>query len=98
MSLIDAIEMAEGEAIDETHQGVLAYLDQTGHTKQVWDINRPESVAIARATFEEARRQGCTIYRVDADGEPTTVMGSFEPEAGKFITGKYVAAPRMVGG
>ncbi len=98
MSLIDAIEMAEGVAIDETHEGYLDFMDRSGHAKTAWSINNPEEVAIARAAFEKARELGYTIYRVNGEGEPETIMERFEPEAGRFMTGKYVARPQMRGG
>lgn len=97
MSLIEALE--EMEKFEEREDRIaLAIPDASGDLKYIWDVNDPQDVEFARKMFEELRAKGRVIFRVGNDAEKTTEMKTFDPEAGKLIAGRYVAAPAMRGG
>lgn len=95
MQIVDAMEeLEEMERLGLLHDKiVLCVLDKTGDTRLVWDPNDERDVTEARKAFEEAKRQGKTIYRVGDDAHPAAVMHEFDAKAGKFI-----AVMRMKGG
>ena len=73
--------------------GEMAIMDTTGDSKQIWDPNVPEEVAIARESFDNLKKKGYIGYTVNEDGDKGEVIHSFDPNAGKVIM-----APRMVAG
>jgi hypothetical protein len=63
----------------------MAVMDATGDSKQIWDINNPDEVEVARAAFNALKAKGYSAFHVKADGEAGTRMDTFEPTAGKLI-------------
>lgn len=74
-----------------THE-ILA-LDSTGHSKTVWDSERPEEVAAAKATYDSLIKKGYSAFRTKKDGSQGKQMDAFDPEAEAMIL-----VPRMAGG
>lgn len=71
----------------------LSVMDSTGDTKTIWDADNATEVANARRTFDDFKKKGFAIYRVEGDGDRGEIMHKFDPEAEKMI-----AVPRMAGG
>jgi predicted acetyltransferase len=73
--------------IDEVPAGksVLCVLDKTGDTKTIWDPSVADEVDAARAQYDKFKAKGYIAYKVDDKGEKSTVMGAFDPMAGKVI-------------
>ena len=71
----------------------LAVMDHTGDTKTIWDPRNKDEVEVARDAFKKLKDKGYLIYRVGANGEKSTAMHKFDPDAEKMI-----AVPAVVGG
>jgi hypothetical protein len=71
----------------------LAVMDRSGDVKTMWDPRNGDEVEIARKQFDSLRKKGYLIYKVGKDGEKTTAIHEFDPDAGKLI-----AVPPVVGG
>ena len=73
--------------------GELSVLNETGDTKTIWDSDNEDEVTVARAAFDSFRTKGYAIYKVGKNGERSTVMHTFDPNAEKMI-----AVPAIVAG
>ncbi len=71
----------------------LAELNATGDTKTLWNPDNATEVEIAENAFDEFKRKGFSIFRVDTEGGKGSLMTKFDAEAAKMI-----AVPRIVGG
>lgn len=71
----------------------LSELNHTGDTKTLWNPDNETEVEIAKHAFNEFRRKGFSLFRVDTEGGKGKLMTEFDPEAAKMI-----AVPRIVGG
>ena len=71
----------------------LRTMDRTGDSKVIWDKDKPDEVAAAKATFEALKKKRYLAYAVKKDGEKGRVIDEFDPDAEKIIL-----APQMVGG
>ncbi len=56
-----------------------------GDTKQRWDADQPEEVAIAKDAFTRLTNQGFKAFRVDNDGDKDGKMDKFDPTAEAVI-------------
>lgn len=68
-------------------------LDNTGHTKTIWDADNEDEVENAKATFDRMIKKGYQAFKVKADGTEGAVMKKFDPTAEKMIL-----APALQGG
>lgn len=68
-------------------------MDTTGHTKHIWDAEKPEEVVAARELFNALTKKGYRAFHVKKDGEEGKMMSGFDPEAEKMIL-----VPAIVGG
>ena len=68
-------------------------MDTTGHTKHIWDAEKPEEVVAARELFNSLTKKGYRAFHVKKDGEEGKIMSGFDPEAEKMIM-----IPAIVGG
>lgn len=83
---VDDIVLAPG-------QGLLCVMDQTGDTKVIWSVDRPDEVEAAKAQFDMLKKKGYLAYKVKGDGSQGEVMKEFDANAGKLIL-----VPPMRGG
>ena len=75
--------------------GVLQILHpKHGDLRHEWSPDRPEEVALAEKTFNEAIARGMLIYKMDDHGEKVgEVVRKFDPKLRRLI-----AMPPMRGG
>lgn len=78
---------------DKTVTGTLHAMDHTGDTRFMWDKDKPEEVAAAKAQFDTLKRKNYLAYTVNADGSQGEVIREFDPEAQAIIM-----SPQLVGG
>lgn len=71
----------------------LCELNHSGDTKTLWNPDNATEVSIAENAFNEFKRKGFSIFRVDSEGGKGSLMTEFDPDAAKMI-----AVPRIVGG
>jgi hypothetical protein len=72
----------------ETTEHTLHIPDETGDTRIVWDPADADSIATAKAAFDEAIRKGMVAYAVDpATGEADTqgIVREFDATKTKLI-------------
>lgn len=60
-------------------------MDSTGHTKHIWDADKPEEVVAARELFNSLTKKRYRAFHVKKDGEEGKQMDAFDPEAEKMI-------------
>lgn len=90
MTYADALKRME----TEPGRSVMVCLDDTGDTKIVWDREKPTEIAIARAAWDKAKRDGYMAYKVvGKDGAKGEIMHEFDPLAERVIL-----APALRGG
>lgn len=69
-------------------------MDASGDTRIMWDAERPNEVAMAKAAFDDALSKGYLAYSVSETGErQNEIVRTFDPTAEKLIM-----APAMRGG
>jgi hypothetical protein len=68
-------------------------MDSTGHTKHIWDAEKPEEVVAARELYNSLTKKGYRAFHVKKDGEEGKQMSGFDAEAEKMIL-----IPPIVGG
>jgi hypothetical protein len=73
--------------------GVMNVMDESGHTKHIWDSTKPDEVEAMRAIYDSLTRKGYRAFNVKKDGESGTRMDTFDPTAEKMIL-----APQLRGG
>lgn len=73
--------------------GELCELNVNGDTKTIWDSENADEVENARRVFNDLKKKGFSIFRVDKKGEKGERMHEFDPDAEKMI-----AVPRIAGG
>lgn len=73
--------------------GELLILDETGHSKSIWDTSDSAQVEAAKATFNSLKDKGYIAYKVADNGDKGEIMHSFDAHAGKMIM-----SPPIVGG
>ena len=71
----------------------LCELNNSGDTKTLWNPDNETECDIAEHAFNEFKRKGFSIFRVDSEGGKGTRMTEFDPAAAKMI-----AVPKIVGG
>jgi hypothetical protein len=71
----------------------LAVLDGTGDSKLMWDRNKPDEVAAARAHFQSLRDKGYAAFKTNKQGDRGEQIHSFLAEAERIIM-----VPPHVGG
>lgn len=71
----------------------LCILDQTGDTRLQWSRSNQAEVDFARKRFDELKKLGHMLYKVDSKGKQGEVLQAFDPKAERII-----AVPRMIGG
>lgn len=87
MTTIQAID--DAMALEEGH--FVSVPDVTGDIRTMWEPTDPDSVAIAKATFDDAKARGMTAYRVGKKGKQAGQTREFDPEAGALIFIKPLA-------
>ena len=60
-------------------------MDNTGDTKSIWDPEKEEEIAAAKAQFDLLKKKGYMAYRVKKDGKQGEAMHKFDPDAGSMI-------------
>jgi hypothetical protein len=66
--------------------GTMHELNQQGDTKIVWDSDKPDEVAIAKAAFDAAKKKGMLAYSAEGKkGERGTQIREFDPDAERII-------------
>ena len=68
-------------------------MDQTGHSKHLWDVDQPHEVDAAREMFNSLKKKGYKAFHVKKDGEEGKQMDAFDP-----LSGKFIMVPPIVGG
>jgi len=70
-----------------TAEHTLTITDATGDTKIIWDPDKPDEVAAAKAAFDAGKKKKMLSYSVDPDSGARTgeVIREFDPQAGKII-------------
>ena len=68
-------------------------LDDTGHTKHIWDADNEAEVEGARALYTSLTGRGYRAFHVKGDGNEGRRMDKFDPTAEKMIL-----VPQMQGG
>jgi hypothetical protein len=68
-------------------------MDQTGHTRTIWDASNAIEVEAARATYDRLTREGYRAFHVKKDGDQGVRMDNFDPSAEKMIM-----VPQLKGG
>jgi hypothetical protein len=71
----------------------ISVMDQTGHTKHIWDSEKAAEVNAAKDLFDSLTKKGYKAYHVRDNGEEGSVMKSFDKDAEKMIL-----QPPIVGG
>lgn len=69
-------------------------LDSTGHTKHIWDVDKPGEVDAARELYNTLIKKGYKAFYVEENGKEGKKMDSFAPKAGMMI----MMIPPVVGG
>jgi hypothetical protein len=66
--------------------GIMHELCSRGDVPVMWDRNEPDEVAVARKTFQEAKKKGMIAYRAEGkDGHRGEVIRDFDPAAERII-------------
>lgn len=65
--------------------GELRVLGPEGDIKTIWDVDKPDEVKAAREQFDKLTKKKYSAFKVDADGDKSTRMARFDPNAGKVI-------------
>jgi len=73
--------------------GYMEIMDQTGHTRHIWDSDNEAEVEAARALYNSLTGRGFRAFHVNKSGEEGTRMDSFDPDAEKMIM-----VPQLRGG
>jgi hypothetical protein len=60
-------------------------MDKSGHTRHIWDSDKPEEVEAARTLYNSLTGRGYRAFRVAKNGEEGERMSSFDPDAEKMI-------------
>ncbi len=60
-------------------------LDPTGHTKHIWDADKPDEVEAAEALYDALVAKGYRAFHVKVTGGEGKRMDEFDPEAEKMI-------------
>lgn len=63
----------------------IAVLDRSGETKTIWDSSNADEVAAARKQFEDLKKKGFSIFRVNKQSEKGSRMHEFDSDAEKMI-------------
>lgn len=85
---------SELDALNAQGKSVLVVPDRTGDHKIMWSKDDPNSVEVAKKSFEELKKKGYLIYKVSGkEGARGEQMQEFDPNAERLI-----AIPQMQGG
>lgn len=68
-------------------------MDQTGHTKHIWNSDNEAEVEAAEALYDSLTKKGYRAFHVKKDGEEGKRMDEFDPSAEKMIM-----VPQLKGG
>ena len=68
----------------------IAVMDQTGHTRHIWDASVPDEVAAVKQLFDSFIAKGYKAFRVKKDGSDGERMKAFEPDAERMILMKAI--------
>jgi hypothetical protein len=83
----------EAQAAPDTEHSLRVMDPQAGDIKTTWDPDNDDEVDAAEAQFDKMKAKGFAAYRVGKDGEQTTIMRTFDPDARAIIM-----APPVAGG
>jgi hypothetical protein len=72
---------------------VMEVMDQTGHTRHIWDASNEDEVQAARTMYDGLTRKGYRAFHVKKNGEEGQRMDTFDPDAEKMIL-----VPQLKGG
>ncbi len=65
--------------------GELRILGPEGDIKTIWNPDNKAEVEAARKQFKDLTKKKYRAFKVDADGDKSTRMATFDPNAGKVI-------------
>lgn len=65
--------------------GNMNVLDETGHTRIIWDVDKGVEVDAARKLFDTLRAKNYVAYRVKDNGSEGEVIKHFDSGAEKLI-------------
>lgn len=72
-------------------KSMMRYLDNTGHSKHIWDPGNESETEAAEALFNSLIAKRYVAFAVKDDGEKGTQIRSFPRTAGKMILSPPVA-------
>lgn len=73
--------------------GEIRRLGREGDIKQIWNKDNEDEVSAAKDLFEKMVKKGYLAFNVNKDGDKSTKMSKFDPNAEKIIL-----VPPVVGG
>lgn len=89
-----AVGITDAMEEDVGNKRILRVMDPNlGDFKLVWDPDNADEVALARKSFDDAKKKGMAIYRVKKTGEKADVVTAFDEDAKALI-----CAPMVQGG
>lgn len=65
--------------------GYMEIMDQTGHTRHIWDAGNEAEVEAAQALYTSLVGRGYRAFHVKEDGKEGQRMEAFDPNAQKMI-------------
>jgi hypothetical protein len=65
--------------------GYMDIMDQTGHTRHIWDPDDDAEVEAAKVLYNTLTKKGYRAFHVKKDGEEGVRMDTFDPDAAKMI-------------
>ncbi len=77
----------------ELHIGEMSIMDASGHKQLTWNMERPEEIAAAQATFDRLIGEGYSAFGSKKKTEPKHATTTFDPAIEDMIM-----VPRTVGG
>ena len=90
---LNDLKMVVVGRMEEEPEHLMRVIDETGDSKLIWDSANEAEVEAARKLFNELKGKRYKAFSVKKDGEPGSVITSFDPNAEKIIM-----QPPMAGG
>jgi len=80
------------EAVAQKNR-IIRFLDSSGDRRLVWRKESPDEVKEAKKAFREALAKGGLAYKVDEDGQRSSQIREFDPNAEEIVV-----MPMVTGG
>ena len=81
------------QAEQQTEEFVIEIMDDSGHSRVLWDPDDAAEVAKAEKAFNDARAEGYAAFVYGVGNKPGKVLTKFDPYAGRILM-----RPPMAGG